>query len=375
MLMFCRSGSFANPSLVGVFALITCGGTAIAQGPSLPAVSVKPVVSRQVTQTADFVGRVVATDKVDIVARVPGFIKERTFTEGQPVKTGDLLFRIEQDTYKAAVDQQRANLAKAKATEVNAALQLERGKYLVQNQNIPQSTLDQRAADESAAQADVLQAQALLEQAQINLGYTEIRAPIDGRVGLATFTVGNLVEPSSGRLATIVSQDPIYVTFQASERDVINYKHRLAASGGKNRHLPIHIKLPDGTVYQHPGITNFLDVQVETNTDTVVVRAQVPNPEGLLIPGGIVGVLVDTEAPKSALVVPQAAIQIDQAGRYVLVVDDLKKVELRRVTTGIEQGRDIVVTEGLKQSELVIVEGIQKVHPGQIVSPGVVPDN
>src|SRR5262249_53903872 len=159
-----------------------------------------------------------AIDKVDIVARVAGFIQERNFTEGQQVKTGDLLFRIEPDTYKAAVDQQKANVARAKATEVNAELQLQRGKELVKNQNIPQSTLDQRAADHQATQADVMQAQALLEQAQINLGYTEIRAPIDGRIGLATFTVGNLVQPSSGTLATIVRQDPIYVTFQVSER-------------------------------------------------------------------------------------------------------------------------------------------------------------
>jgi membrane fusion protein, multidrug efflux system len=369
----CRNGLFFNTAPVAALFLTVYGSAAMAQGGPPPAVAVKPVVSRQVTQTADFVGRVVAIDKVDIVARVPGFIKERTFTEGQQVKTGDLLFRIEQDTYKAAVDQQQANLAKAKATEVNAALQLERGKDLVRNQNIPQSTVDQRAADESAAQADVLQAQALLEQAQINLGYTEVRSPIDGRVGLAIFTVGNLVQPSSGRLATIVSQDPIYVTFPASERDVIEYKHRLAASGGKNQHLPIHIKLPDGTIYQHPGITNFLDVEVETNTDTVLVRAQLPNPEGVLVPGGIVGVVVDTEAPKSALVVPQSAVQFDQAGHYVLLVDDSKKVELRRVTTGVEQGRDVVVTDGIKEGDLVIVEGIQKVHPGQIVSANVMP--
>jgi membrane fusion protein, multidrug efflux system len=127
MLMSCRDGTFANAASVATFVFIVCNGAAVAQAPPPPAVSVKPVVSRQVTETADFVGRVVAIDKVDIVARVPGFIKERNFTEGQQVKTGDLLFRIEPDTYKAAVDQQEANLAKAKATEVNAALQLERG--------------------------------------------------------------------------------------------------------------------------------------------------------------------------------------------------------------------------------------------------------
>src|ERR1700731_2219463 len=226
---------------IGVFILSLGCAAAMAQAPPPPpAVTVSPVVNRQVTETGDFVGRVVAIDKVDVVARVAGFIEQRNFTEGQLVKTGDLLFRIEQDTYKAAVDQQNANLAKAKATEVNANLQLQRSQVLVKNQNVPQATVDQQEATELAAQADVLQAQALLEQAQINLGYTEIRSPINGRIGLANFPVGNLVGPSSGRLATIVSQDPIYVTFQASEADVIEYKKRGAASPDKDPHVVAH---------------------------------------------------------------------------------------------------------------------------------------
>ena len=369
--------SFLGWSLtIGALTFIARCSAATAQGASPPpAVTVTPVVSRQVTETGDFVGRVTAIDKVDIVARVPGFIEERYFTEGQQVKTGDLLFRIEQATYKAAVEQQRANLAKAKATEVNAALQLGRGKELVSKQNISQATVDQRAADEAAAQANVLAAQALLDQAEINLGYTEIRSPINGRIGIAIFTVGNLVDPSSGKLATIVRQDPIYVIFQASERDILEYKRRVAESAAKNPHVTVHIQLPNGSVYPHPGLTNFLDVQVETTTDTVAVRAQVPNPEGLLVPGGIVGVTVEKGTPQSALVVPQSAVQLDQAGRYVLVVDEAKKVELRRVTTGVEQGREIVVTDGLKEGELVIVEGIQKVRAGQIVTASVVPGN
>jgi membrane fusion protein, multidrug efflux system len=355
--------------------VVSCGAAAAQGAPPPPAVSITPVVSRQVTVTGDFIGRVTAINKVDIVARVPGFIEERQFTEGQQVKTGDLLFRIEQATYKAAVEQQRANLAKAKATEVNANLQLQRGKELVRNSNIPQSTLDQRAADEAAAQAGVMEAQALLEQAEINLGYTEIRSPIDGRIGLATFTVGNLVQPSSGKLATIVSQDPIYVLFQASERDVLAYRARVAQSTDKNARVTIHVKLPNGSEYPHSGLTNFLDVQVDPNTDTVTVRAQLPNPESLLIPGGIVGVSVERGAPRSALLIPQSAVQLDQAGHYVLLVDDAKKVELRRITTGIEQGRYVVVTDGLKEGEMVIVLGIQKVHPGQVVAATVVPGN
>ena len=358
-----------------VLALVACGGTALAQGAPPPAVTVAPVVSREVRESADFVGRVTPIDKVDIVARVQGFVEQRLFTEGQQVKTGDMLFRIEQDTYKAAVEQQSANLAKAKATEINAALQLARAKELVRNQNISQATVDQRAADEATAQADVLEAQAALEQAQINLRYTEICAPIDGRIGLANFTIGNLVSPSSGTLATIVSQDPIYVIFQASEREVLDYKRRIAELGDPNGHVEVRVKLPDGSLYPQPGLTDFLDIQVNGSADTVAVRAKLSNPQGLLAAGGIVGVVVESGKPKAALLVPQSAVQIDQSGSYVLLVDSAKKVELRRVTTGAEQGPDVTVSDGLKESELVIVEGVQKVRPGQVVAVSVAPGN
>jgi membrane fusion protein (multidrug efflux system) len=359
-------------------ALIVLSGhdTAAAQGAGPPpAVSVTPVASRQVTETGDFVGRVVAIDKVDIVARVTGFIGQRNFTEGQMVKTGDLLFRIEPDIYKATVDQQAANVAKAKATEVNADLQLKRSQELVKSQNVPQSTVDQNLATEQSAQADILQAQALLEQAKINLSYTEIYAPIDGRIGIANYTVGNLVSPSTGILATIVSQDPIYVVFQASEADVVEYRRRVAASADKDPHVTVHIRLPDGSIYSHPGVTNFLDVQVQADTDTITARAQLPNPDGELIPGGVVGVIVERGKPRYALLVPQAAVLLDQAGHFVLVVDDSKKVEQRRITTGTDHGKDIEVENGLKEGELVITDGIQKVHPGQVVAANVVPEN
>jgi membrane fusion protein (multidrug efflux system) len=350
-----------------------CSVAAAQSVPPPPAVSVTPVVSRQVTETADYIGRITAIDKVDIVARVEGFLEERNFKEGQDVKKGELLFRIEQAIYKAAVEQARATLAKAQATEVNAKLQFDRGKELVRNQNIPQSTVDQREADERAAHAGVMEAQAALDQAEINLGYTEIRSPIDGRIGLAIVTQGNLVQPSSGRLATIVSQDPIYVLFQVSQRNLLDYFRRRPDEADKNAPVTVRIKLPNGTAYPHPGVANFLDVQVDPTTDTVALRATVPNPEHLLIAGGVVGVSVERGAPKSALTVPQSAVLLDQAGRYVLVVDSAKKVEQRRVTTGAEQGRDIVVTDGLKEGEQVIVEGIQKVRPGQVVTATVVP--
>jgi membrane fusion protein, multidrug efflux system len=351
----------------------SCSVAAAQGAPPPPAVSVTPVVSREVTETIDYIGRLTAIDKVDIVARVQGFLEERNFKEGQYVKKGDLLFRIEQATYKAAVEQARATLAKAKANEVNAKLQFERGKELVRNQNIPQATVDQREADEQAARASIMEAQAALDQAEINLGYTEIRSPIDGRIGLAIVTEGNLVQLSSGKLATIVSQDPIYVTFQVSQRNLLDYFRRRTEDPGKSTQVNVRIKLPNGTIYPHPAVSDFLDVQVDPTTDTVTVRATVPNAEHVLIPGGVVGVTVERGAPKSALTIPQAAVLLDQAGRYVLVVGADKKVEQRRVTTGAEQGRNIVVTDGLKEGEQVIVEGIQKVRSGQLVTTTVVP--
>lgn len=370
-----RANACFSAVLIAMLAVVSPERAARSQGAPPPAVTVKAVVNRPVTDTGAYIGRVVPIERVEVVARVPGFIEQRNFTEGQIVKKGELLFRIEQDTYKASVDQQAANLAKAKANEVNANLQLERNQALVKSQAVPQATIDQLAAAEQGAKADILQAQALLEQAQINLGYTEIRSPIDGKIGIAKFTVGNLVQPSSGPIATIVSQDPIYVTFQPSEADVLAYKRWLAQTDRKNPHLTIHIRLPDGTIYPHPGLTNFLDVQVQPDTDTVTVRAQLPNSDGLLIPGGVVGVVVDRGTPVESLLVPQSAVLLDQAGHYVLVVDDAKKVEQRRVTTGIEQGRDIVITQGLTAGEIVIVEGVQKVRPGQVVSTSVAAGN
>lgn len=165
------------------------------------------------------------------------------------------------------------------------------------------------------------------------------------------------------------------MTFQASEADVIAYRRRVAASPDKDPHVTIHIKLPDGSEYPHPGLTNFLDVQVQTDTDTVTARAQVPNPDSVLIQGGIVGVSVERGKPRSALLIPQSSVLLDQAGHYVMVFDNAKKVEQRRITTGSEQGRFIEVNSGLREGELVIVDGIQKVRPGQVVTATVVPEN
>jgi len=338
-----------------------------------PAVSVMAVAQKDVTPATAFVGRVVATDKVELRARVQGFLQKRSFKEGQDVKAGDLLFVIEQEPFQAAVTQAEADLASAQADAQNAQLQLARAEELVKKQNIPVATRDDRAATAAMANARVQEKEASLQVAKINLSYTEIRAPVDGRIGLAKYSGGNLVGPDSGTLAVIVSQDPIYATFEVSQREILEAQRRMAAAGNDPSSLVVRLKLPDGSDYAEPGKVNFLDVQVNQGTDTATVRAEFPNPGRLLVDGAFVNVSVERGTPTPSLVIPQAAIQVDQAGPFALVVNAEKKVEVRRLTIGRATGTDMTIEQGLKAGDLVIVEGIQKVRPGAVVEPTVLP--
>ncbi|MBV8751251.1 MAG: efflux RND transporter periplasmic adaptor subunit [Hyphomicrobiales bacterium] len=369
------SGIRAVPKLVALLALAAvnlpfpaAAQPAPAQEPA-PAVTVATAVEKNITPSSTYVGRMQAVDVVNIIARVQGFLQKRSFKEGQMVKRGDLLFTIERDTYQAAVDQAQAAVAKAQATETNASLAEQRSRELVSRNAVAQATLDQDVANLKGAQADVMAAQASLEQAQINLGFTEITAPIDGRIGRALVTVGNFVSPTSGTLATIVSQDPMFVLFPISAQQVTEYKQRIAGTPGTPSNVPVQIKLPNGTTYAHSGSLNFIDIQVNQGTDTVQARAEIPNPDGLLVSGQIVDVTVETGAPQQALAIPQAALQLEQAGPYVLVVGADDKVVQQTVKLGQPVGSDVVVTQGLKAGDRVIVEGIQKVRPGQKVAP------
>jgi membrane fusion protein, multidrug efflux system len=343
-----------------------------AAAPPPPAVSVVEVEPQNVTPSAQFVGRVVAIDKVDLRARVQGFLEQRLFTEGQHVKQGDLLYVIEQPPFQAQVAEAQADVARAEASVAETRATLERVQEASASGAVSKQEVDQATANDQRAQAEVLAAKAQLQIAQLNLSYTEITSPIDGRIGLTTYTVGNLVGPDSGVLATIVSEDPIYVTFPVSSRAILNVRQQ-AVQAGKPDQFVVRAQLPDGAVYAHPGTVNFLDIEADQTTDTITVRAQFDNPEGLLVDGEFVNVSVERDQPEERLVVPQPSLQLDQAGTYVLLVNSQDEVEQRRVQTGQAFGSNLVVQTGLQAGDRVIVEGIQKVRPGVKVQATVVP--
>jgi len=355
-------------SLGAALALAACGNGNERQPQAAappPAVTVVKVATADIKPTASFTGRVEAVSKVDLRARVDGFLEKRLFTEGADVKEGDLLFTIEKGLYEAAVDQAKAGIATAEATLKLADIEVGRQTELVQRNVGAQAKLDEVTAKQGEARGNLLAQRATLEKAQLQLSYTDIKAPAAGRIGRANISVGNFVGPASGTLATIVSQDPIYVAFPVTQREMLDVRK------GQNTTAPdtyvIYLQLADGSRYKNPGKLNFLDVTVNQGTDTVQVRAAFPNPDRILVDGQLVNVVAELGKGESVLQVPQQAFQVDQSGAFVLVVDKDSKVQVRRVETGRVSGPNLVVLKGLSAGETVITEGIQKVRPGQVV--------
>jgi membrane fusion protein (multidrug efflux system) len=333
-----------------------------------PAVVVAPVMEKEVADVMAFTGRVEATKRVDLKARVTGFLEQRLFEEGGAVREGDLLFVIEKAPYIAAVNQAKSELAQAEAALAQAEATLRRVQRAVKSGAVSKQQLDEAAATAKVQAAAVLGAKSRLEKAQLDLGYTEIRSPISGRISRETYTVGNLVGPESDPLATVVSEHPIHVVIPVSQRLILDYQKHLQETG-EGRAVLIRLRLNDGTLYPEVGEINFADISISRETDTLDVRAVFPNPGELLVDGQFVSVIAERAESETGLVVPRSAVQIDQAGRYVLVVDGENTVERRRVEIDQEQGAEVVVESGLKEGERIIIEGIQKVRPGQRVAP------
>jgi membrane fusion protein (multidrug efflux system) len=362
-----RAASLFGLSLAGL-ALAGCGDgkqTAPQASAPPPAVTVVKVASANVKPTSSFTGRVEAMFKVDLRARVDGFLEKRLFQEGADVKEGELLFVIEKGLYQAAVDQAKAGIATADATLKQADIEVGRQSELVDKNVGTQAKLDQVTATQGEARGNMLAQKAALEKAQLQLGYTDITAPIAGRIGRSSLSVGNFVGPNSGTLATIVSQDPIYVSFPVTQREILAV--RKDQDTKKANEFVINLQLADGSRYASPGQLNFLDVTVNQGTDTVQVRATFPNPNRVLVDGQLVNVVVELGKGESVLQVPQQALQLDQSGSFVLVVDKDNKVQIRRVEPGQAVGTATTVLKGLNAGDLVVTEGIQKVRPGQVV--------
>jgi membrane fusion protein, multidrug efflux system len=345
-----------------------------------PAVGIVEAARRPMTETSEFLGRVEAVSRVNVVARVTAFLEKRLFNEGADVKKGDELYQLERGPFEADLAAKKALVAQLQATLDNAKLTAERARILLSGPAGQQSTYDAAIANQRSFEAQVQAAQAQVQASQINLDYTDIRSPIDGRIGRTAVTEGNVVSPASGVLTTIVSQDPMYVIFPISVRQGLELRERYTPQGGLNA-VVVKLRLPDGRLYDPTGKLNFVDNTVAQGTDTFTVRGVIPNStlhnatatNGTvreLTDGEFVTVLVEGVQPVDVLAIPRAAVLSDQQGDYVLVVAADNKAEQRRIQLGQSTPTTASVISGLAPGDKVIVEGLQRVRPGQPVSPG-----
>jgi membrane fusion protein, multidrug efflux system len=369
--------------------LLTAGAVAIAatgatlaqpaaSGP--PAVGVVEAVKRPITESSEFLGRIEAVNRVNVVARVSAFLEKRLFNEGAEIKAGDELYRLERGPFEADLASKQAQVAQLQATLENAKLTTERARTLLSGPAGQQSTFDAALANQRSLEAQVQAAQAQVQSSKINLDYTDISSPIDGKIGRTAVTEGNVVSPGSGVLTTIVSQDPMYVIFPVSVRQRLELRERYVTRGGFNA-VVIKVRLPDGRLYDQTGKLDFINNTIAQSTDTVTVRGVIPNPTlhdpsttggpvRELTDGEFVTVMLEGVQPVEVLAIPRAAVLSDQQGDYVYTVGPDNKAEQRRIQLGQSTSTMAAVISGLKPGDKVIAEGLQRVRPGQPVSPG-----
>ena len=349
--------------LLGLSLALPAGAQTKSAENAPPVVLVRPVEVRTLAPQSEYVGRLAVFDKVELRARVKGVLGKREFADGTKVTEGQLLFTIDPTSYRIAVNQKRALRDGAQAALINADAQLKRAAELLRTNNVSQVSYDQRLAEQLQAKATLDDAEAQLEDAELQLSYTKITAPIAGLIGRSSVSPGNLVGPESGVLATIVNERQIRALFSVSQADLLNVRRDLRAG----EPLAVRLRLADGKLYPEKGKVDFIDVAVDPTTDGQMARAVFDNADELLTDGQTVRVIVEGNEPAKVMVVPQAAMAIDQTGRYVYVVDGKGVVEQRRITVDFVRDGMIAVASGLKDGDRVIVQGQQRVRAGMVV--------
>ena len=341
--------------------------------PPPPKVEVAAPLQKNVTRYLVATGNTAAVKSVDLVARVQGFLQSIDYKDGSFVKEGTTLFTIEPETFKLKLDQAQAAEAGAQATVKQAEADYKRQVDLVQRQAVSQSTLDNSTANRDNAQANLQQAQVNTRIAQVNYGYTKVTAPFDGVVTAHQASIGELVGVSSPtQLAQIVALDPIWVNFNVNEQDVLKVREearRRGMTAENMRQLPVEVALQTDTGYPHKGTLDYVSPTLNQATGTIAVRGILKNSDRVLLPGYFVRVRVPFEQERNALLVPDAALGADQAGRYLLVVNGENVVEQRKVTTGQLDGDLRVIETGLKADDKVVIGGLLRAIPGQKVDP------
>ncbi len=360
-----RGARLAGALAAALLAITGCEGRQqnAPLSPATPRVSVTEVVSKSVARTAELTAAIEAVRRVTLRARVEGFLTKRHFTEGDLVAEGDLLYEIDPAQFEADLRQAEGELATNRAALVKAQADLKRYATLVAKGDVSQETYDAALATEREAKADVAASLAAVDQARLNLGYAKVAAPLAGRIGATQVNVGNLVGPNeNAELATIVQQDPVYVVFQpgGAEADAIAIAQRKSA-------VTVSLTLPDSDIEPRQGKIDFIDNQIDQATGRLKMRAVIPNPDGLLLPGRFARVQVDLGSRPDTLLVPQRALVQNQGGFLVYVVGDDGKVQQRQVSVGEVVGHQRVLESGVAAGEQVIVDGVQHVKAGQTV--------
>jgi RND family efflux transporter MFP subunit len=348
-----------------------------AGAPPPPAVTVAKPVKRTVVDYDEYVGRFTAINAVEVRARVSGYLDKVHFKDGQIVKQGDLLFTIDKRPFQNSLDQARANLVQAQSNLAYTESDYTRGQQLVRDKTITEQTFEQRAQAFRNAKASVANAEAALRQAELDLEFTDLRAPIEGRIGDRRVSPGNLVTGgTSGNttlLATIVSTDPIYFEFTFDEASYLRYQ-RLATTGkdvaSRNAGVQVAIKLIDENDFDHEGRMDFVDNVIDRSTGTIRGRAVFANPKEVFTPGMFARVRVPGTPPYEGLLVPDVAIGTEQARRFVMVIDDQDTARPKYVTLGqVTKDGLRVIKDGIGPDDRIVISGLMQARPGQKVRP------